>query len=90
MEQTQKNPAMKALRAAFPHTVPVLAGFLVLGAAYGMLMQKNGYGVQWAVLMSAVAFCGSMQFVAITLLTTVFHPLQAFLLSILVDRKSVV
>lgn len=87
MEKIRKHPFGRALTAAFPHTIPVLTGFLVLGIAYGMLMQKNGYGVHWAVLMSAVAFCGSMQFVAITLLTTVFHPLQAFLLSIMVNAR---
>ncbi|MFQ9444047.1 MAG: hypothetical protein ACLR01_04280 [Vescimonas sp.] len=27
-----------------PHTVPILAGFLVLGVTYGMLMQAIGYG----------------------------------------------
>ena len=37
--------------------------------------------------MSAVAFCGSMQFVAITLLTTSFDPIQAFLLSIMVNAR---
>ncbi len=77
----------KALLAAFPHTIPVLTGFLVLGAAYGVLMQTKGYGVVWAVLMSAVAFCGSMQFVAITLLTVAFDPLQAFLLSLMVNAR---
>lgn len=77
----------KAVLAAFPHTLPVLAGFSVLGIAYGVLMQTNGYGVFWAVLMSAMAFCGSMQFVAITLLTTVFNPLQAFLLSLMVNAR---
>jgi len=87
LKQTTKNPTLKAISSAFPHTIPVLTGFLVLGIAYGMLMQKNGYDVQWAVLMSAVAFCGSMQFVAITLLTTVFQPLQAFLLSLLVNAR---
>lgn len=77
----------QAFRAAFPHTIPVLTGFLVLGMAYGVLMQTKGYGVVWAVLMSAIAFCGSMQFVAITLLTTAFHPIQAFLLSIMVNAR---
>ena len=77
----------KAFKAAFPHTVPVLTGFLVLGMAYGVLMQTKGYGVLWAVLMSAIAFCGSMQFVAITLLTTAFNPIQAFLLSIMVNAR---
>ncbi len=77
----------KAFAAAFPHTIPVLTGFLTLGMAYGVLMQKNGYGVIWSVLMSAIAFCGSMQYVAITLLTTTFQPLQAFLLSIMVNAR---
>lgn len=78
---------MLAFKAAFPHTIPVLTGFMVLGIAYGVLMQTKGYGVIWAVLMSAIAFCGSMQFVAITLLTTVFSPIQAFLLSIMVNAR---
>lgn len=32
----------RAIAAAFPHTVPVLTGYLVLGAAYGVLMQSKG------------------------------------------------
>lgn len=87
MEQHTTTPRKKALQSAFPHTIPVLTGFLVLGIAYGMLMQKKGYDAHWAVLMSAIAFCGSMQFVAITLLTTAFHPIQAFLLSLLVNAR---
>ena len=87
MELTKKNKFTHALSAAFPHTLPVLAGFLVLGIAYGMLMLEKGFGPQWSVLMSAVAFCGSMQFVAITLLTTAFHPLEAFILSLLVNAR---
>ncbi|WP_369283223.1 AzlC family ABC transporter permease [Oscillibacter sp. GMB15532] len=76
-----------ALRAAFPHTIPVLTGFLFLGIAYGVLMNAKGYGPLWSTLMSAVAFCGSMQFVAITLLTTVFDPVQAALLSFMVNAR---
>ena len=87
LETTRKHKFTKALSAAFPHTLPVLAGFLVLGIAYGMLMLEKGYGPQWSVLMSAVAFCGSMQFVAITLLTTVFQPLEALILSLLVNAR---
>ena len=50
----------KALRAAFPVTIPVLTGFLCLGVAYGVLMETKGYGPIWSVLMSAIAFGGSM------------------------------
>lgn len=87
MVESKKKTFQKAFLSAFPHTVPVLTGFLVLGMAYGVLMQTKGYGILWAVLMSAIAFCGSMQFVAITLLTTAFSPLQAFLLSLMVNAR---
>jgi len=76
-----------AFQAAFPATIPVMTGFLCLGLAYGVLMASKGYGPLWSTLMSAIAFGGSMQFVAITLLTTVFDPLQAFLLSIMVNAR---
>ena len=78
---------LPVLRAAFPHTIPVLTGYLVLGMAYGILMQTKGYGPLWSGLMSAIAFCGSMQYAAITLLTTVFDPLQAFFLSLMVNAR---
>ena len=76
-----------AVRAAFPHTLPVLTGFACLGLTYGVLMSTKGYGPLWSVLMSAVAFCGSMQYVAITLLTVAFDPLQAFLMSLMVNAR---
>ena len=88
MEQ-RASARRAALRAAFPATVPVLTGFLCLGIAYGVLMETKGYGPLWSVLMSAIAFGGSMQFVAITLLTAVFDPLQAFLLSVMVNARHI-
>lgn len=89
MSTTKKGEIKRAIKAAFPHTIPVLTGFMVLGMAYGILMQTKGYGVICSVLMSLIAFCGSMQFVAITLLTTAFNPLQAFLLSIMVNARHI-
>ncbi|MEG0077223.1 AzlC family ABC transporter permease [Anaerorhabdus sp.] len=83
----RKKELLLAFKTAFPHTIPVLTGFLILGIAYGVLMNSKGYPVIYSVLMSAIAFCGSMQFVAITLLTTVFNPVEAFLLSIMVNAR---
>ena len=82
-----KKELNRAFRAAFPNTIPILTGFLVLGMAYGVLMQTKGYAFYWSVLMSAICFCGSMQFVAITLLTSTFSPIQAFILSIMVNAR---
>lgn len=37
------NKYIKALKAAFPHTVPILAGFLFLGMTYGIYMNVSGF-----------------------------------------------
>lgn len=87
MVETRKEKLKKAFAIAFPHTIPVFIGFLFIGMTYGLLMQTKGYSVFWSVMMSAIAFCGSMQFAAIPLLTTSFHPLQAFLLSLMINAR---
>ena len=56
MEESRSGSLRQAAAAAFPLTIPVFTGFLVLGMAYGVLMQTNGYGAFWSTLMSAVAF----------------------------------
>lgn len=90
MEQAKKNKKeRRALRAAFPATIPVMTGYLCLGMAFGVLMKTNGYGPFWAGLMSLMCFAGSMQFVTITLLTTAFDPVQAFLLSVMVNARHI-
>ena len=90
MEQAKKNKKeRRALRAAFPATIPVMTGYLCLGMAFGVLMKTNGYGPLWAGLMSLMCFAGSMQFVTITLLTTTFDPVQAFLLSVMVNARHI-
>ena len=33
----------KAFRAAFPHTIPIFAGFWFLGMAYGIYMNALGF-----------------------------------------------
>jgi len=88
MERVSRTSRWKrTLRAAFPVTLPVMTGFLVLGLAYGILMETKGYNALWSTLMSALAFGGSMQYVAITLLTTAFDPMQAFFLSVMVNAR---
>ena len=81
------NEKTKALRAAFPHTVPVLTGFIFIGIAYGILMQSKGYGVGWTFLMSLAVFAGSAQYAAVTALTSAFDPLGAFLLTLVVNAR---
>lgn len=77
----------KALKAAFPHTIPILTGFLFLGIAFGILMNVKGLKIGWTMLMSICTFAGSMQFVAVTLLTAAFNPWYAFFLTLMVNAR---
>lgn len=50
-------------------TLPVMAGYIVLGIGFGILLNVNGYGLFWALIMSIFIFAGSAQYVGITLLS---------------------
>ncbi|MCQ4087340.1 azaleucine resistance protein AzlC [Saccharibacillus sp. JS10] len=76
-----------AFRAAFPITVPILAGFMFLGIAYGVFMNLSGFGAGWAFFMSLLIFAGSMEFVAVSLLLGAFNPLGALLLTLMVNAR---
>jgi len=71
----------------FPYTLPILAGFMVLGTSYGFLMSSLGFPFYYPLLMSIFIFAGSMQFVAINLLLLPFDPLSAFFLTLLVNAR---
>ena len=81
--------AKRALAAAFPITIPVMVGYLFLGVAFGVLLQKNGYGVFWAILMSAVIYAGSMQFLAINFLTPGVGVLSIIFMTLMVNIRHI-
>ena len=49
------------IKKAFIKTLPVMAGYLVLGMGFGILLKKSGYGMFWSFLMSLTIYAGSMQ-----------------------------
>lgn len=77
----------KAFYAAFPLTLPICAGFLFLGFAYGVYMNSKGFSFLWPMIMSLTIFAGSMEFVTVSLLTSAFNPLYAFLLTLMVNAR---
>ena len=83
------NNKTAALRAAFPHTIPVLTGYLILGAAYGILMNSKGFSLLWIIIASVFVYAGSMQFVSVALLTMGFDPFGAFLMTIAVNARHI-
>lgn len=59
----------KFVKRVIRDTFPVMIGYLVLGAGFGIIMNASGYGVLWSVSMSVFIYAGSMQYAAISLLT---------------------
>ena len=53
----------KAFKSAFPHTIPIFAGFLFLGMTYGIYMNVSGFSFWYPMLMSFTIFAGSMELV---------------------------
>lgn len=83
----EMNDRIKALRAAFPKTIPVMTGYIFLGIAFGILLNAKGYGPGWALLMSLLIYAGSMQYVAVSLLVSAFNPMAAFVMTLMVNAR---
>lgn len=82
-----RHPAWRALKAAFPHTIPVLCGFAFLGMAYGILMSANGFGPGWSLLTSLIVFAGSMQYVGVGLLAAGASPLYVLAMTLIINAR---
>lgn len=77
----------KAFRAAFPYTLPILAGFWFLGMTYGVYMSVKGFSFLYPMFMAMTIFGGSLEFVTADLLCAAFNPLQAFFLSLMIQAR---
>ena len=76
-----------ALKAAFPHTIPIFAGFWFLGFAYGIYMNVSGFSFVYPMVMSITIFGGSLEFLAVTMLLAPFAPVQTFVMALLVQAR---
>lgn len=83
-----ENKNLKAaLFAAFPFTLPILAGFLFLGMSYGTLMASRGFSFLYPCLMALTIFGGSLEFVAASMLLGSFAPLQTFIAALIIQAR---
>ena len=90
-EQNETNlnraPVWRAFRAAAPQTLPVFAGYLVLGLGYGIYVQSRGLPVWLPPLMGTVVYGGSLEFVLASLLLGSFAPVSAFLMALMIQAR---
>ena len=77
----------KALKAAFPCTIPIMTGFIFLGAAYGIYMNASGFSFVYPLFMSMLIYGGSLEFVAVEMLLSPFAPLQVFIMAVLIQAR---
>lgn len=78
------------VKEALKASVPVMMGYIVLGMAFGILLESKGYGVVYALCMSVFVYAGSMQFVAINLLTSGATLLSAAIMTLLINARHMV
>ncbi len=64
-----QNNTKQIIKLALKDTMPVMAGYVVMGIGFGVLLRVNGYNFLWSILMGLVIYSGTMQFVAIDLIT---------------------
>lgn len=76
-----------AVKYAFKASLPVMAGYLVLGFGFGVLLESKGFGWPWAALMSLTIYAGSMQYVAIDLLSGGASLITAALMTLAVNVR---
>lgn len=79
----------KTIQYAFQKSIPIMTGYIVLGMGFGILLQKQGYGLLWALLMSLCIYAGSMQYVTIDLLGSGASLVATALMTLMVNIRHV-
>ncbi len=77
------------VRTAFLKSLPVMAGYIVLGIGFGILLGEAGFGPLWALFMSLAVFAGSMQFVGVSLIAGGASVLTTALTTLMVNARHI-
>ena len=75
------------VKQAFVKSLPVLAGYVVLGIGFGILLRNAEYGVLWSFAMGAFIYAGSMQYVGVGLLAGGASVLTTALTTFMVNAR---
>lgn len=69
------------------YTSPVMAVYLSLGMAYGILMEQNGFGPVWSFFSSLIVFAGAAQYALVTLLANTTTPYAVFVFILIINAR---
>lgn len=76
-----------ALKHAFRISLPIMAGYGFLGLTYGIYMHELGFNALYPMLLAITVYAGSAEFLVGNMLLGSFHPLQAFLMVLMVNAR---
>lgn len=85
----KKNTYKAAYKAAFPHTIPVMTGYLFIGIAFGVMFSNKGYNFAWAGLMSLLVYAGSGQYLAVNFFDPSVSLFQVVFLTFMVNVRHI-
>ena len=74
-------------KQAFTTSIPVMAGYIVLGMGFGLLLHDAGYGPGWAFFMAVIIYAGTMQYVGVSLLAGGASILTTALTTLMVQAR---
>lgn len=77
----------KVIQSAFRASLPVMAGYIVLGMGFGVLLSDKGYSFLWSVLMSTTIYAGSMQYAAIDLISGGASLITTALMTLMINAR---
>lgn len=77
----------ESFRHAFHASLPIMAGYGFLGLTYGIYMHELGFSFLYPLLLAVTVYAGSAEFLLGNMLLGSFHPLQAFLMVLMVNAR---
>ena len=80
----------RSLAAAFPHTVPVLMGYLSIGVVFGWMLSAAGFHPLWSAVMSMTMYAGSGQYLGVELLSKAAPLADAAFLTLILNFRHLV
>ena len=84
MKRTTDNSDIKR---AFRASLPVFAGYIVLGIGFGILLKTKGYGLLWAALSSGFVYAGSLQYIMVNLIAAGALLITTALTAVMVNAR---
>lgn len=78
------------IKYALKITWPIFLGYLVLGMAFGMMLQAAGYNALWAFFISIFVYAGSGQFLLVQLLASGADYVSVAVMTLLLNSRHIV